>query len=521
MKTEVYINGNLIDLEDEEVVVATYGNITFGEFNKRKGVQTNKWKAPFSLKNKSIFDNSEVIGSNSELPYRKATIEVKIDGVSVFYGFAVLEESQDNYSIQSYARASDFYSIINNKKLTELDLSEYNHIWSEANILPSLFNTKGYIYAFVYNGHSGAGGSIADQVGIDSLIPHMFFHTLIKQIAIDAGYTLVGDVLTNRRFLNHLVICNKFPLPIQFSEEFIMASTLPELNQSKLWLDFANIYGLQFDIDQESGIIRANYIDDIIFNEHEDWTHKVDKSEKPTITYSLEYGQTSSFRFNSDDDCDDDYVKNVTIDDLTLDLEVDIYKSPFFLIQNIGASSLFSCLGDSKTFVLKDNQNFRGQWISTENYTPLVFDSVYNNGTYYKSILSATNQEPPNSTYWTPIKQSDIWTTKSRPMYGYLVTDPSSIVEVLFSDGPHQITKLVCNSELDWENSYDLHYKVFDRVIKKTKKVQQLIKLNYSDINQIDFTKAKKIDNELYIVEDIRQFKLNRNDSTYVNLIRL
>jgi hypothetical protein len=295
---------------------------------------------------------------------------------------------------------------------------------------------------------------------------------------------------------------------------------LPDLTQSKLWLDFANIYGLQFDIDQEVGIIRCDYIDDVIFNEPDDWSNKIDRSEKPTITYSLEYGQTSTLKFTTDDVCTESYKKDVIVYDETLELEAEIYTSPFFMIQSVG-TVLELGMGDAKTFTLKDNQNFRGAWVTGQDYFVSAFQSVWHNGTYYKAKIDSNSQEPPNATYWTPVKDTDIWTIKSRPMYGFLVTDPSSLVEVIFSGGPEQITKIIHNTQLDWSTSYDLHYKVFDRIILKTKKVQHLVRLNYADINQLNFAKAKKIDNELYIIEDVRQFKLNRNDSTLVNFIRL
>src|SRR6187551_3639460 len=102
MTTEVFINGELIDIDDDEIVTASYGNISFGELSKRKGVKSNTWKAPFSPKNKKIIENSEVIGSNSIFPYRKCSVEVKIAGTTVFLGYGVIEESQENYSINSY-----------------------------------------------------------------------------------------------------------------------------------------------------------------------------------------------------------------------------------------------------------------------------------------------------------------------------------------------------------------------------------------------------------------------------------
>jgi hypothetical protein len=315
-------------------------------------------------------------------------------------------------------------------------------------------------------------------------------------------------------------LCNKFPLPIIFGEEFNLADTLPDLTQSKLWLDFANIYGLQFDVDQEVGIIRCNYIDDIIFNVPEDWTNKIDRTDRPAVSYNLGYAQKSYLKFTTDDICLEAYEKEVLIDDETLELETDIYVSPFFMIQPLNAIGTGQ-MGYAPTFGLKDGQNFWGAWVPSVPYFVAENQTVWHNGTYYKAKANSTSQEPPNATYWTPVDLTSIWTIKSRPMYGYLVTDPSSLVQVLFSGGAEQITKIIANINLDWNTSYDNHYRVFDRIKRKTKKVKALVRLNYSDVNQLDFTRSKKVDNELFIVEDITQFKLNRKDSTLVNLIRL
>jgi hypothetical protein len=74
---------------------------------------------------------------------------------------------------------------------------------------------------------------------------------------------------------------------------------------------------------------------------------------------------------------------------------------------------------------------------------------------------------------------------------------------------------------MNWGYSYQHHGRVFSRIIDRSKSVEELVKLNYADVNQLDFTKAKRIDNELYFLEEIKQFKLNRKESTLVELVRI
>ena len=528
MTTEVYINGLLIDIDEESTVTATYGNVTFGELSKRKGVKSNTWNAPFSQRNKLALEGCEIVSSASQIPYRKNLIRVDIAGVTVFEGFCSVSEASDKYEIQSYAGASDFYSIISNTKLSSLNLSAYSHVWGETNIKNSWTNVEGYIYAYVGYGKEAfvSPSGYPDQTIIppDHLLPQIYFHTVIKAIATDAGYTLSGDVLTDDRFLKQVIIANKFPTPINYGGTFNLSLLLPDLMQSKVWLDFANMYGQMFDIDDATKEIRCHFIDDLLFNDPEDWTGKVDKTDNKKTKFQLDsYGQSSFLRFKSDPDtdangCSQDYAKQVLIDDETLDPEADIYKSDFYLVQdrNYPGSPSFP---HSKTFNIK-NGIYYGIWDPAYNY----FDSniyVWRNGTYYVSTGPSINKIPGIDTaFWTPKQEKDIWEVKSRPMYGTLYIDISSPMKVSFSSLV-DVTRIIFANGLDWPTSYQRHYRVFDRIIEKTKVVDELIKLNYSDINQISFERLKTIDGELYVLEEVTQFKLNKPDSTICKFIRL
>ncbi len=522
MITEVYINDLLFDLQEDTTVAASYGNISFGELTKRKGVKSNVFEGPFSNRNKLIFESCEVAGSYSVLPYRRATIRVEIGGVVCFEGFCTLEEAQEGYQVQSYAGASDFYSIITNAKLPALDLSEWSHVWNETNISNSWANIEGYIYAFVEYGKEIPGPIMPEY-----LLPQLYFHTLIKQIATDAGYSLQGDVLTNGRFLKQVLIPNTFPLAISYGGTWDLATLLPDLAQSKLWLDFANIYGLQFDINDVTKEIRANYVDDILFSEPEVWTTKVDRTEKRKTSYRFkDYGQSSYLKFKSEsvteaNSCYQDFQKAIAIDDTTLQLEADVYKSEFFLIQDVDPVLFPDGRATTRTYVAKAGKAFLGIWDVATAYNESENGSVWYNGSYYKPIADSTGDEPASSPLsWTPIPEKDIWDTKSRPMYGILTIDVSSLIEVALTT-PETVTKIINNTGMSWEETYPLHYRIFDRILKRTKVVEQLIKLNWSDISQLDFTRAKNIENELYLLQEVKQFKLNEQDSTIVELVRI
>lgn len=513
--TQVFINGNEIDVDQDTVVAAWYGNLSFGELSKRKGVRTNNWVAPFSNRNRGAFDGCENISSWSEVVYRRGEISVLVDGVEVFQGWCTVNEASDGYQIQCYATASDFYSQVTTKKLRALDLSAFTHVWSEAVVKNSWTNTSGYIYAFVEYGKEWPFGLIP----VDYLLPQIFFKEVVRAIAADAGYSITGDVFNNPTFQKHVIVPNSFPLPYMYGAAAVNLSLyLPDLLQSKVWLDFANIYGLQFDVDDQVKEIRCNYIDDLLFSEAEDWTSKVDSSEKKTISYRFkDYGQTSYLaykEYNEQGQQFGDYAQAISIDDTVLKEEADAYRSEFYLIANVSAPTVW------KTYSYLSKVGFAGLWRSVSNYFEGGF--VFRNGTYYKAIQDSLNQDPATSSgYWEPAKESDIWGITSRPMYGMLEIDPSFYINVDLSTGPEIITRKITNRGLTWSELYPKYYRVFSRIIQRTKIVEILLKLNRSDINQLNFTRLKEIDGELYVLQSVDEYKLNFVDSTKATLVRL
>jgi len=519
MLTEVYIGGNLIDIDQSEIVAGSYGNVNFGTLGKRTGAKTNTWKAPFSTRNKQVFEGSELVSSWSDMPYKRSTIRVDIDGVSVFEGWCILDQSSDSYEIISFAGASDFYSVVSNSRLRDIDLSQYDHVWNETVVKNSFTRTSGFVYAFVEYGKEWPFSTIP----VDYLKPQIFFKDVIQAIVEFAGYTLSGKVLTELRYQKHVIIPSNVPYIYALGDTISLSAILPDLTQSKVWLDFANIYGLQFNVNDQTKEIVASYIDDLLFNDPEDWTSKVDRTEDFNVDYRFDsFGKKSYLRYKSFDAAGATFVgnpKEIPIDDGYLKEAADVYQSEFSLIQNVTTPTVWN----TYSFVLKNGYGFAGIWRSVTTY---VFGggntAVWYNGTYYKPLQDSTNKIPPaEPTYWQVVAEKDIWDFNTRPMYGYLVQDPSFYINVDYSTGPEIITRKITNQSLTWPEIYPEHYRVFSRIIEKTKIVDALIKLNYADVNQIDFTRLKIVDGEMYMAQEIKQFKMNAPDSTIVTLVRV
>lgn len=201
---EIYINDQLVDLEDSEDIVKTFSIGAFGNITARTSNYSNTFKLPLTANNKNVFGSPDVVMSNSTLPYQKYKCEIYVDGVIVVRGFAQLTGVADAISVRVYSGNYDFYSLIKDKLLSDLDLSDYNHVWNLANVAASRTNTSGYIYPLI-DYHTDSPNAYIDNVSRQIDVRFMFFsfyiHTLIDKIVSEAGYTISGDLLTNADYL--------------------------------------------------------------------------------------------------------------------------------------------------------------------------------------------------------------------------------------------------------------------------------------------------------------------------------
>lgn len=536
--TEIYVNGQLVHMEEEEVIAATYGNIAFGEFSKRMGVKTNTFSIPINNNNKLILENADIVNNGSIIPYRFFSLVINLNGTEAFNGLGYITEVHEKIQIQSIAGSSTFYATISERKIQELDLSEFNHIYNVENILSSWSNTKGYMYALV--GY-GIGWETLNNSAIplrrippNYFYPQVFTHTVVRQILKQAGYEIKGRVLEDSRFLREVIIFNTFPFPYQMGDTINIATLLPDMLQSKTILDFMNKYGLMADVDNENGVVTFDFIDDILFKEPIYWENKIDESERPKITFDLGYGQTSELKFKESEIPGparpvvlSPRTKAVIIDNTTIEKIKQIYESPFFCVgneyfYNQSGTLIGESVMTSTGSIMPKNALSANIWDPTQNNLRLVF----HNGGWYQKMpdVVADDVEPgTDETMWKPVTEQEAFTFKNNPMIGVIESNMMHQYYLYANGVDYPIHKVVKGDQLDWGITYDKYYKVFDRIIKNTKVVELLMKLTYADINQLDFTRPYWFDrfNGLFILEEVTQYKLNQSDSTWCRFIRI
>lgn len=196
-KVELYINLQLCDLTGSEQIEVDYTSFDISKIGSRGGARSYSFNLPKTNLNKSVLENPEMVNNLSEIPYTRLPCLILVDGIDVQIRFAEIESAKDVYSVRVYGANSDLFAALNDLKLYDLDFSDYDHIWTMANVVASRLNTEGYIYALIdYHEDSPnfACNNDANNFRIDYCPPSFFVNTILQKIFDTAGYTLENEV---------------------------------------------------------------------------------------------------------------------------------------------------------------------------------------------------------------------------------------------------------------------------------------------------------------------------------------
>lgn len=203
-RKEVYINGILIDLdESKSPIQLIYSVNNLAELKDRQAYSTNTFKAPKTPNNLSacgLPDNAALIQVQ---PYRRNGAKVVQGGIEVLTnGIAIIKSTGKDIEIQILSGLVGFFDKLGEKKLSDLDLSDYDHFWNLTNVAGSQNNTAGYIYPVIDYGGLSPTDREADA---RQLRPATFRKTIIEAIIAEAGYTASGICFSYPKYLQSLV----------------------------------------------------------------------------------------------------------------------------------------------------------------------------------------------------------------------------------------------------------------------------------------------------------------------------
>jgi hypothetical protein len=193
----LYINSVQIDLKEAREISLSKQVDDIAVLSTRQTNFSKQLKIKNTAANEKALGYLGVVGNSSNTPYTKNDADL-LDAESgefiIYKGWAViLSRDEEYYTIAIYDGMIDFYKAIDNKKMSDLDLTEINHFRTITTIQDSILNNLPYKYIIAdYNG----GGTILNEptINADYLIPAVSIPWLFAKIFETYGFTFSGEL---------------------------------------------------------------------------------------------------------------------------------------------------------------------------------------------------------------------------------------------------------------------------------------------------------------------------------------
>ena len=161
---------------------------------------TNLFTLPDTSAIRSLLQNAEQLDAGGPNPYRRIPAFVLEKGERIFSGLASLESFQAGWKVGLSSAAPDLFGRLANIKLSDLELSRYDHLWNLESVAHYVGATDGVLYPLVDSG--SMDNSILAQ---DTITPAVYARTLVEQMLQQCGYRASGDWLQSH-FLRRIVL---------------------------------------------------------------------------------------------------------------------------------------------------------------------------------------------------------------------------------------------------------------------------------------------------------------------------
>jgi hypothetical protein len=209
-----------IELMDEDLVPVTKSVYDVQDPNQRKSHFTKSIILPSSRVNNQVFsgyfDASMFISSNVQFdPFYNPTKKVKAtyyeDSLPVITGYCQLVNINKTkelieYELIIYGENADFFKTIEGRKLSDLDLSEFDHDYTKSEIIDSWTASSGYVYPQVKNGKQtdyfnfSTNSYVKDYWKVMDYDLWFYVKTLWDKIWLSAGFKYYSDFINTDAF---------------------------------------------------------------------------------------------------------------------------------------------------------------------------------------------------------------------------------------------------------------------------------------------------------------------------------
>ena len=196
MKYAIKVNGSYLDLYPNTVIAQTLKALDIGALASRSFNFTNRISIPKTINNDIILGRSWDIDSITNVPYTKLSATIEVSGIEIVSeGILYIQDIGKDYNVNIISGSKGFFDSISTKTLN--DLTGFTKASTRNDVASYRNTTQDVLYPVVIN-------ETIDSPQVTQL-SFIYYHSIIKKIFTDAGYTYSGSVFSNTKFLKKIV----------------------------------------------------------------------------------------------------------------------------------------------------------------------------------------------------------------------------------------------------------------------------------------------------------------------------
>jgi len=225
MRTQIFINNEELDLMNDIDTEFTFAIDDIADFGSKNTTYSKTINIAGSAQNNKvfgyIFDLANSNFTNESLPNvnynfnasQVAPCRIFVDGIQIFKGVlrlleVVITGQAIEYQCNVYGDLGGFMSALGNKRLEDLDFSEYDEDWTVANITASWdnINASGVYYPLIDYGNVTTNNT---DFQFKAFKPALYVKEYLNKIVEDSGYTWNFPLLDTALLQRMVVPANK------------------------------------------------------------------------------------------------------------------------------------------------------------------------------------------------------------------------------------------------------------------------------------------------------------------------